>query len=109
MTGAIEVPYNFFVHRYAALTSAAALAGRRLRLVGYPERPRSMTPDDEMLFDVYVRTRHAVVTLVREVGLRTARVLARHHADARGVPVYIRNRRTSAVETVAPAERARMT
>ncbi len=54
----------------------------------------------EPRFDVYVRTRTAVVTLVREVGLRTARVVALHHAETRRRPVYIRNCVTKAVETV---------
>jgi hypothetical protein len=64
-----------------------------------------MTPEDAMCFDVYMRARNAVATVVREVGLRTAHVLARHHADARGVPVCIRDRRTSVVETAEPGER----
>jgi hypothetical protein len=63
----------------------------------------SMKPDDALCFDVYVRTRTAVVTLVREVSLRTAHVLARHHADTRGHPVFIRNCATSAVVSVGPS------
>jgi hypothetical protein len=63
-----------------------------------------MGTSDELCFEVYVRTRQAVVTLVREVSFRTAHVLARHHADTRGETVYIRNRVTSAVETVGPSQ-----
>jgi hypothetical protein len=58
---------------------------------------------DEQWFEVYVRTRTAVVTLVREVSHRTAYVLARHHADARAQPAFIRNRATRTVETVHPS------
>jgi hypothetical protein len=58
---------------------------------------------EEMSFEVYVRTRSAVVTLVREVSFRTAHVVARHHADTRGQDVFIRNRLTKAVETVGPS------
>ncbi len=61
-----------------------------------------MGRSDELCFEVYVRTRTAVVTLVREVSFRTAHVLARHHADTRRQPVFIRNRATRDVETVSP-------
>jgi hypothetical protein len=68
-----------------------------------------MGTSDALCFDVYVRTRQAVVTVVREVSFRTAHMLARHHADTRGQTVFIRNRVTRAVETVGPtADGARM-
>ncbi len=61
-----------------------------------------MVMDAELSFDVYVRTRTAVVTIIRDVSWRAAHVVARHHADGRMQPVYIRNRATKAVETVGP-------
>lgn len=56
----------------------------------------------ELNFDVYLQTRTSVVTLVREVSFRTAHVIARHHADTRCQPVFIRNCATRAVETIGP-------
>lgn len=58
--------------------------------------------DDEHSFDVYLSTRTEVVTVVRKVSWRTAHVIAHHHADTRGHPVFIRNCATRAVETVGP-------
>jgi hypothetical protein len=67
-----------------------------------------MGASDELCFEVYVRTREAVVTVVRQVNFRTAHALARHYADKRGEPAYIRNRLTYAVETIGPSiDRAR--
>jgi hypothetical protein len=57
----------------------------------------------ELCFDVYVRTQGAVVSIIRDVSWRAAHVVARHHADDRRQPVYIRNRATMAVETVGPS------
>jgi hypothetical protein len=64
-----------------------------------------MGRSEEQCFEVYVRTRSAVVTVIRDVSFRAAHVLARHHADMRGQPVFIRNRTTMAVETVGPSHR----
>lgn len=65
-----------------------------------------MEMSEDRRFDVYVYTRTAVVTLLRQVSDRAACVVARHHAEALGKPVCIRNRATGAVETVAPPSRA---
>lgn len=62
-----------------------------------------MGAKDEQCFDVYVRSRWAVVTVVRHVSFRTAHSVARQRADEDGQPVYIRNQVTSAVETVWPS------
>lgn len=61
-----------------------------------------MRDGGEHSFDVYVGRS----TLVREVSLRTAYVIARHHADARRQPVCIRNRATEAVDIVGPTRLA---
>jgi hypothetical protein len=66
-----------------------------------------METSEEARFDVYVRTRSAMVILVRDVSLRTAHALARGHADTHGRPVFVRNTKTRAVETVAPSPLAR--
>ncbi len=58
---------------------------------------------DELCFEVCIRTPAEVLTLVRDVSFRTAYVVARHHADTRGQPVFIRNRARRAVETIGPA------
>lgn len=69
----------------------------------FPERRgQRMYDGNAHSFDVYVRTRTAVVTLVRDVSWRTAHVIARHHADTRGDSVFIRNCATKAVETIGP-------
>ena len=65
-------------------------------------RQRLMHDGSALCFDVYVRTKTTVVTLVREVSFRTAQVVARHHADTRGQDVFIRNCATRAVETIGP-------
>ena len=57
---------------------------------------------DGPCFDVCVRTRTADVTLVREVSLRAAYVVACHHAELQAQPVFIRNRATRAIETITP-------
>lgn len=61
-----------------------------------------MRQSSEHCFDVYVGTNTAMVTLVREVSWRTAQVIARHHADTRRQPVFIRSCATRAVETIGP-------
>jgi hypothetical protein len=53
-------------------------------------------------FDVYLGTTTAVLMLVREVSWRTAHVIAHHHADTRGQPVFIRNCATRAEEIISP-------
>ena len=65
-----------------------------------------MHDGNELYFDVYVNTTTADVTVVREVSFRTAHVVARHQADTRGQPVFIRNCATRAVETVGPTAAA---
>jgi hypothetical protein len=58
----------------------------------------------ELSYEVCVRTRSSVVTVIREVSLRAAHVVAHHHADTRGQSVFIRNRVTRAIETVGPSD-----
>jgi hypothetical protein len=62
-----------------------------------------MRTDVDLSFDVYVRSSGAVVTIISDVSWRAAHVVARHHADDRRQPVYIRSRSTKAVETVGPS------
>jgi hypothetical protein len=62
-----------------------------------------MRTDDDLSFEVYVRSSGTVVSIIRDVSWRAAHVVARHHADDRRQPVYICNRSTKAVETVGPS------
>lgn len=59
-----------------------------------------MGTGSELCFEVYVRTHTTDVMVVRDVSFRTAYVVARHHANTRGGPVFIRNRATRAIDTV---------
>ncbi len=65
-----------------------------------------MGTDEEACFDVYLRTRVAVVTVVREVTFSAAQLVARRHAKSSGKAMYIRDGRTRhVVLTVEPPSR----